>query len=302
MCRRKTRLDSRSLSLARLPPFIALPGDGGPQEKHSLLAAGGGFAKPSSMNRKNLLLIALGSLLCGLLSAWAAEFPDSWTWDDKPEQRAAHAALEGKPMPAFRVTDWLNGGITAADIKGKVIVVDLYATWCGPCMQAIPHNNELLKRYKDKGLVIIGVCTSNSGQEKFQANAMQHYIQYPAARDPELKTEKAWGYAIIRPTPSSTAKASSAWLGCCPLASRPSSRSCWLSRHHKARAGPENRLPRPVRKRCYCRQRRTYRPCLVGRICIGSQHNVAKVLSRVGQNVTQQAAAPSLPTITRENH
>ena len=155
------------------------------------------------MNTEKLLLIAFGSLVWGLLSASAAEFPDSWTWDDKPQQRADHAALEGKPMPAFHVTDWINGGVTTADIRGKVIVVDLYATWCGPCMRAIPHNNELLKKYKDKGLVIIGVCTSKNGQEIFAANARQHGIEYPAARDPELKTEKAWAvhyyptYAVI---------------------------------------------------------------------------------------------------------
>jgi len=155
------------------------------------------------MSAKKLFLIAFSSLVCSLLPVFAGEFPDSWTWDDKPGQRASHAALEGKPMPAFHVSDWINGGITTADIKGKVIVVDLYATWCGPCMRAIPHNNELLKKYKDKGLVVIGVCTSKDGQEVFAANARQHGILYPAARDPELKTEKAWAvhyyptYAII---------------------------------------------------------------------------------------------------------
>ena len=142
-------------------------------------------------------------MLTSALAAFAGEFPDSWTWDDQPEQRIAHAALEGKPMPALQVADWINGGITADAIKGKVVVVDLYATWCGPCMAAIPHNNELLKKYKEKGLVIIGVCTSKNGQEKFAANAKEHGMEYPAARDPELKTEKAWAvhyyptYAII---------------------------------------------------------------------------------------------------------
>jgi thiol-disulfide isomerase/thioredoxin len=155
------------------------------------------------MTTRTFLPIALGSLVLGGLAACAGEFPDSWTWDDKPEYRAAHAALEGKPMPAFHVSGWINGGITANDIKGKVIVVDLYATWCGPCMRAIPHNNELLKKYKDQGLVVIGVCTDGRGQDKFVANARQHDIQYPAACDPELKTEKAWAvqyyptYAMI---------------------------------------------------------------------------------------------------------
>ncbi|HEY4417735.1 MAG TPA: TlpA disulfide reductase family protein [Verrucomicrobiae bacterium] len=152
---------------------------------------------------KTALLLSSLSLLLTSMLAVAGEFPDSWTWDSKPAQRTAHAALEGKPMPAFHVSNWINSGITAASIKGKVIVVDLYATWCGPCMQAIPHNNELLGKYKDQGLVIIGVCTSSDGQESFLTNAKEHGIKYPAASDPELKTEKAWAvqyyptYAII---------------------------------------------------------------------------------------------------------
>ena len=144
------------------------------------------------MSTKKLILIAFGSLVWGMLPASASEFPDSWTWDDKPEVRAAHAALEGKHMQPFSVTDWINGGVTSADVKGKVVVLDFYATWCGPCMRAIPHNNALLKKYADKGLVIIGVCTSDRGQESFVSNAKEHGMEYPAARDPELKSEKAW--------------------------------------------------------------------------------------------------------------
>ena len=145
----------------------------------------------------------LALLVSGVLSSGASEFPDSWTWDTEPADRAAHAALEGKRMPPFQVKDWINGGITSADIKGKVIVVDLYATWCGPCMRAIPHNNELLKKYKQQGLVLIGVCTSDKGQEIFAANAREYGIRYPAARDPELKTQKTWAvgyyptYAVV---------------------------------------------------------------------------------------------------------
>ena len=64
-------------------------------------------------------------------------------------------------------------------MKGKVVLVDFYATCCGPCMQSIPYNNELPRKYKDQGLVIVGACTSSQGQEKFAANAKEHGIGCP---------------------------------------------------------------------------------------------------------------------------
>jgi thiol-disulfide isomerase/thioredoxin len=156
------------------------------------------------MNTAKLMLLSLTALIASFVSSSASEFPKEWFWDSDPAQRAAHAALEGKPMPSLAgLTEWLNGGMTADKIKGKVLVVDFYATWCGPCMAAIPHNNEMLKQYKDKGLVLIGVCTSSRGQEKFVANANQHRVAYPAARDASQKVAKAWAvqyyptYAVV---------------------------------------------------------------------------------------------------------
>src|SRR5262245_62022370 len=107
--------------------------------------------------------IAVAALvLCvAVFSFWArgGEFPDVWTWDDTRDVRTGHASLEGKPMRRLEVAEWFNGEVKPADLKGKVVVVDFFTTWCDSCMEAIPHNNELLKKYKDQGLVLIGVCT-----------------------------------------------------------------------------------------------------------------------------------------------
>lgn len=144
------------------------------------------------MTKSKLFLIAFCSVALGSPAIFAGEFPDNWTWDEDPKARASHAALEGKPMPALDPSDWINGEVKPADMKGKVVIVDFYATWCGPCLAAIPHNNELLKKHKDKGLIIVGICTSSRGQEKMAAVAKERGIQYPIARDAKLKSEKAW--------------------------------------------------------------------------------------------------------------
>ena len=91
--------------------------------------------------------------------------------------------MQGKPAPALAVTGWLNTKpLTLADLKGKIVVIDFWATWCGPCLASIPHNNELQRKYAGKGVVFIAVCAPNGG-EKMAATVNQRGIQYAVALD-----------------------------------------------------------------------------------------------------------------------
>ena len=108
----------------------------------------------------------------------------------KEETWKEHSKLLGKPMPKLELSNWINSEVKPADMKGKIIVVDYWATWCGPCIASIPHNNQVAKHYADKGVLVIGAC-GGGGEEKLEATAKQHGIEYPTAKVSKKSTE-AW--------------------------------------------------------------------------------------------------------------
>lgn len=77
-----------------------------------------------------------------------------------------------------------------ADYSGKVVVVDLWATWCGPCRQEIPHLVEMAKAYKSKGVEIIGLTNENpvTDEQKVRDFSKEFKINYAVGwADPQMQ-------------------------------------------------------------------------------------------------------------------
>jgi cytochrome c biogenesis protein CcmG, thiol:disulfide interchange protein DsbE len=82
----------------------------------------------------------------------------------------------------------LNDGKRAvfSDYKGKVLVLDFYATWCLPCRDSIPHLIALQKKYEEQGLAVVGLNVGGPGdKDKVPAFAKEFGIQYPLAQPDE---------------------------------------------------------------------------------------------------------------------
>jgi thiol-disulfide isomerase/thioredoxin len=104
----------------------------------------------------------------------------------------------GDDAPKLFISKWLNGDAVGEFEKGKVYVVECWATWCGPCREAIPHVSELNTKYKDKGVVFIGLNVwerAPEGVEKF-VKQMGQTMNYRVAMDDPAgmqgKTATAW--------------------------------------------------------------------------------------------------------------
>ena len=84
--------------------------------------------------------------------------------EGQPAQRERLKALDLSNPPALQVTNWINGETaTLASLKGKIVVLDFWATWCGPCLASIPHTNELAEKYKDKVVSVRGDVLISGG-------------------------------------------------------------------------------------------------------------------------------------------
>lgn len=112
---------------------------------------------------------------------------------------AAKEEKERKPAPNFELQDERGKTVRLADFKGKVVLLDFWATWCGPCTIEIPWFIEFQRRYKDKGFSVIGVSMDEGGWEVVRPFVEELKMNYPIVIGND-QTAAAFGGVDVLPT------------------------------------------------------------------------------------------------------
>jgi peroxiredoxin len=152
------------------------------------------------MNRiARFSMLSLTALMLGLAGCTPGK-------EDKPPapKVTASAANVGSlpklgPAPAWKLQDLDGKVVSLEQFKGKVVVLDFWATWCGPCRMEIPGYTELTRKYASEGLVIVGVSVDEGGPEVVKPFAQKMGINYQLVMGDEA-VATAYGATEAIPT------------------------------------------------------------------------------------------------------
>lgn len=117
---------------------------------------------------------------------------------DANSSPAIRLALSGNKAPEFAgLSNWFNSEpLTMSALRGKVVLVDFWTYGCVNCVNTLPHVTQLYAKYKDRGLVVVGIHTPEFPFEHSASNVQtalkRHGITYPVAQDNDSATWNAF--------------------------------------------------------------------------------------------------------------
>ncbi len=130
---------------------------------------------------RTLFVMIVGGLLAALVVLW-----------DATRDRSVNA---GDLAPEFSITTEDGRTLTRSNFGGKVLVLNFWASWCGPCREETPSMEQFHKRLKDQGVVLLGISVDKS-TDKYKAFLKRYGVTFPTSHDPAARVSDS--YATYR--------------------------------------------------------------------------------------------------------
>ncbi len=135
-----------------------------------------------------MMLVGLGFITLGMVLFFLLR---SSTSELQPDEFSTTPAKVQYPAPELKLTD-LSGSPTAlTDYRGKVVLVNMWATWCPPCKAEMPTLEAFYRKYQDQGFIIVGL---NDGETRDVVAPFvnEHGLTFPIWLDEQYASEKAF--------------------------------------------------------------------------------------------------------------
>jgi peroxiredoxin len=104
----------------------------------------------------------------------------------------AYAATVSGPAPNFTLQSNAGGQVSLASLKGKVVMVNFWATWCVPCRQEMPHLEALYQKYNSLGFELLAVNVEKNNAEGARRWLQETPVTFPVLFDPENQVTKLY--------------------------------------------------------------------------------------------------------------
>jgi peroxiredoxin len=104
----------------------------------------------------------------------------------------AVAATVSGPAPQFKLQSRDGKMVSLADLKGQVVMVNFWATWCGPCRQEMPHLEALYERYNSLGFTLVGINVEDNPEGAKKWLEENGPVTFPVLLDPKNQVSKLY--------------------------------------------------------------------------------------------------------------